>query len=216
MPSKESAAEHPNDVGEKLVGSLRKGFIHGFGRVVGPCSFEDARWDANGRASWRNRLRDIRSGRDFGVGSDLDIADHLRAGPDQDAGSNFGVAVGFLRPRPSKRNAMKDRDVVLDHNRLAKRSTTAERSARAASPIELSIKSGSRSMVFRFSAGKEEWPSLLVRFRASASSKPLDVRMPWAASIGLVDVANTALLYRLRQLEPLEAAAGVANAAPSS
>ena len=47
------------------------------------------------------------------------VADDLRACPDQNAGSDFGVAVGLFRPRPSKCNSMKNRDVILDHDSLA-------------------------------------------------------------------------------------------------
>ena len=49
-----------NDIGDGLVGSLRQGLIHGFGRAVGARPLDDARWNADCRAPGRNRLRDPR------------------------------------------------------------------------------------------------------------------------------------------------------------
>src|SRR5690606_11732690 len=51
--------------------------------------------------------------------TDFDIAEDLGAGPDQHAIANLGVAVTAGLAGSAERDAMQDRDVVLDHRRLA-------------------------------------------------------------------------------------------------
>src|SRR3979411_903205 len=56
---------------------------------------------------------------DAGTMADLDIAENLRACPDQYAVADFGMAVLVLLAGAAKRDAVQDRDVVFDHSGLA-------------------------------------------------------------------------------------------------
>jgi hypothetical protein len=51
--------------------------------------------------------------------ADLDIAEDLSAGADQDAMTDFRMAVLVLLAGAAERDAMQDRDVVLDQRSLA-------------------------------------------------------------------------------------------------
>src|SRR6266404_5584320 len=50
--------------------------------------------------------------------TDLDIAENLRARPDQYAVADLGMAVFVLLAGAAQRDAVQDRDVVLDHSGL--------------------------------------------------------------------------------------------------
>ena len=49
---------------------------------------------------------------------DLDIAEHFRPCPDQNAAPDFRVPVARLLARPAERHILKDRDIILNHRRL--------------------------------------------------------------------------------------------------
>ena len=51
--------------------------------------------------------------------ADLDIAENFRARPDQHAVANLGMAILVLLAGAAERDAVQDRDVVLDHRGLA-------------------------------------------------------------------------------------------------
>ena len=51
--------------------------------------------------------------------TDLDIAEDLGARPDQHATADLGMAILMLLAGAAERDAMQDRDVILDHGRLA-------------------------------------------------------------------------------------------------
>src|SRR6185437_16473621 len=62
---------------------------------------------------------DDAAGADFGVPADLDIAEHLGAGREEDAVAHLGVAVAALLAGATERHLLEDLDVVADHRRLA-------------------------------------------------------------------------------------------------
>src|ERR1700692_1545440 len=51
--------------------------------------------------------------------ADLDVAENFRARPDQDAAADLGMAVLVLLAGAAERDAVQDRDVVLDQGGLA-------------------------------------------------------------------------------------------------
>src|ERR1700737_399737 len=51
--------------------------------------------------------------------ADLDIAENFRAGPDQYAVADVGMAILVLLAGAAQRDAVQDRDVVFDHGGLA-------------------------------------------------------------------------------------------------
>ena len=67
----------------------------------------------------RHRLQHDRAGRDPGAMADLDVAEDFRARADQHAVADLGMAVAGLLAGAAERHALQDRDVVLDHRRLA-------------------------------------------------------------------------------------------------
>ena len=59
------------------------------------------------------------AGGDARAMTDLDIAENFRARPDQHAVADLGMAVLVLLAGAAERDAVQDRDVVLDHGGLA-------------------------------------------------------------------------------------------------
>ena len=51
--------------------------------------------------------------------ADLDIAENLGSGADQDAVGNLRMAVAAFLAGAAKRHAVQDRDVIADHSRFA-------------------------------------------------------------------------------------------------
>ena len=60
-----------------------------------------------------------RARRDARAMADLDVAENLRARADQNAMADLGMPVAGLLAGAAERHALQDRDVVLDHRRLA-------------------------------------------------------------------------------------------------
>src|SRR5260370_38470574 len=59
------------------------------------------------------------AGGDAGTMADLDIAENFRAGPDQYAVADLGMAILVLLAGAAQRDAVQDRDIVFDHSGLA-------------------------------------------------------------------------------------------------
>src|SRR6266852_6962074 len=55
--------------------------------------------------------------------ADLDIAENFRAGPDQYAVADLGMAILVLLAGAAQRDAVQDRDIVFDHSGLADHET---------------------------------------------------------------------------------------------
>ena len=66
----------------------------------------------------RHRLHHHRARGDAGAMADLDIAENLRARPDQYAVAYLGMAILVLLAGAAQRDAVQNRDVVLDHSGL--------------------------------------------------------------------------------------------------
>src|SRR3954454_12687099 len=92
--------------------------IHG-ARRLGTAGFaDDLGRHACDRHVVRHRFDHDRARRDARAMADLDIAEDLRAGADQDAVTDFRMTVLVLLAGAAERDAMQDRDVVLDKCRL--------------------------------------------------------------------------------------------------
>src|SRR5689334_24374798 len=67
----------------------------------------------------RHGLDHDRAGSDARAMADLDVAENLCAGADQHAVTDFRMTVLVLLAGATERDAVQDRDVVLDHSGLA-------------------------------------------------------------------------------------------------
>src|SRR6202022_5199227 len=79
---------------------------------------DDPGGDARHRHIVRHGLHQHGAGGDAGAMADLDIAENFSARPDQYAVADLGMAVLILLAGAAKRDAVQDRDVVLDHRGL--------------------------------------------------------------------------------------------------
>src|SRR5262249_5925239 len=93
--------------------------VHGARGLRASGLADDFRRNARDRDIVRHRLHHNRACGDARAMADLDIAENLGASPDHHAVANLRMAVLVLLAGAAERNAMQDRDVVLDHRGLA-------------------------------------------------------------------------------------------------
>src|SRR5256885_3318904 len=93
--------------------------IHGARRLGAAGLSDDFRGHARHRHIMRHSLHHDGTGRDPRAMANLDIAEDFGAGPDHHAVANFWMAVLVLLAGAAERDAVQDRDVVVDHGGLA-------------------------------------------------------------------------------------------------
>src|SRR5690606_14822076 len=82
-------------------------------------SADRARWHARNRATRRDLRKHNRTRGNARVLTDLDIAQHLRAGADHHAAADFRMAIAALFAGAAERHRVEHGDIVLDHRGLA-------------------------------------------------------------------------------------------------
>src|SRR5689334_6605888 len=108
----------------KRIGKLQTGLqprgvehlIHGARRLRTAGFADDFGGDAGHGHIVRHRPYHHRARGYPGTMTDLDIAEYLCARSDHDTTANLGMAVLVLLAGPAKRDAMQDRDVILDNS----------------------------------------------------------------------------------------------------
>src|SRR5215470_9322709 len=108
-------ASDPSTVEHNAVEHL----VHGAGRLRAAGLAHDFRRNAGDGDIVRYRLDDNRAGRDARAMADLDIPENFRARANHDATPDFRMTVLVLLAGTAKCHIMQDRNVVLDHRRLA-------------------------------------------------------------------------------------------------
>src|SRR5262249_12806850 len=112
---RQPGASDPSTVEHDAVEHL----VHGAGRLRAAGLTHDFRRNAGDRDIVGYRFNDNRARRDTRAMADLDIAENLRARADHNAAPNFRVAVLVLLAGAAQRDVVQDRNVILDHRRLA-------------------------------------------------------------------------------------------------
>ena len=103
----------------RLDGFFGEDLVHVARRLGAAGLADNARRHAGDGLVVRHRRQHDRAGGDARAMADLDIAENLRARADQHAVADLRMAVAGLLAGAAQRHALQDRDVVLDHRRLA-------------------------------------------------------------------------------------------------
>src|SRR6266496_5014968 len=93
--------------------------VHGARRLGAAGLADDLRGHTRHRHIMRHRLHHHRAGGNPRAMADLDIAEDFGASPDHHAAANFWMPILVLLAGATERDAMQDRDVVVDHGGLA-------------------------------------------------------------------------------------------------
>src|SRR5215469_5177029 len=92
--------------------------VHGARWLRAPGRADHLGRDAGDRHIIRDGLDDHGARRDTGAMTNFDVAENLRARPDHDAPSYFGMAVAIFVAGATERHAVQQRDIVLDYRGL--------------------------------------------------------------------------------------------------
>src|SRR5215469_11675204 len=118
-PPVAKSIDRPRKPGARLFHDVVQPLIHGAGgfRAAGP-THHPSRHTGNGRVS-RHRLEHHRAGSDACTLAHLDVAENLRAGANEHAATDFGMAVAVLLSGTAKSHVLKYGYAVLDDRGFA-------------------------------------------------------------------------------------------------